>query len=294
LGTLIESNFNRIQTHSYEGIPLAAAPRALPVLIMEPGMGPMATDYTVFVENLASRGYIVAAINPTDTANWTVFPDGRSVLRSAKGAIPDSATPAEADADASRILAVWAQDVIFAMDQLAGMNADQAGFFHNRMDLGHIGVWGHSFGGATALAVCQKDPRCKAGVDMDGTPFGDEKQAPVPTPFMFITEDYRRGCDENCLLMRQVFQNVNPGAGYWLSIANAGHFNFSDLPFRQAPAVRPLFRLAGIEGTISPGRGLEVTNAYLAAFFDQYLRGAQEDLLDGPSPAYPEVTIEKH
>jgi hypothetical protein len=62
---------------------------------------------------------------------------------------------------------------------------------------------------------------------------------------MFITEDYNRGCDPNCDLMRQVYLNTKPGAAYFLSIAGTGHFNFSDLPFRQVPLLRPLFRAAG-------------------------------------------------
>jgi predicted dienelactone hydrolase len=294
IGVLVESSFNRIQTHSYEGAPLAATPEAFPVLVMEPGMGPIATDYTVFAENLASHGYIVVGINPTDTANWTVFPDGRVVLRSAKGTIPDSDSCAEAIQDGNRILAVWAQDELFVMDQLAKLNADPGSPFAGRLDLDHIGIWGHSFGGATALSVCQQEPRCKAGVDMDGTPMSDELQAALPRPFLFMTEDYRKRCDQNCELIRQVYRQADAGAAYLLSIAGAKHFNFSDLPYRQTPVIRPLFTLAGLDGSIEPARGLQITNAYLVAFFDQYLKGTPEELLQGPSSAYPEVTFEKH
>jgi predicted dienelactone hydrolase len=294
IGILIEKNFNQIQTHSYEDAPLAATPQVLPVLVMEPGMGPITTDYTIFAENLASRGYIVVGINPTYTANWTVFPDGRVALRSERGTIPESDTFAQAITDGNPILAVWAQDVIFVMDQLTRLNSEQTSAFNHRMDLDHIGVWGHSFGGATAMAVCQQDPRCKAGVDMDGTPMTDEMQATIPGPFMFITEDYRKGCDPNCELMRQVYQHTQPERGYFLSITGTRHFNFSDSPYRQTPILRPLFVLAGFEGSIQPARALQITNAYLVAFFDQYLKGSQEKLLLGLSSTYPEVTFERH
>ncbi|MYS12295.1 alpha/beta hydrolase, partial [Streptomyces sp. SID6041] len=36
-------------------------------------------------------------------------------------------------------------------------------------------------------------------------------------------------------------------------------------------------------------RAVAVTRAYVAAFFDQHLRGLPRPLLDGPSPANPEV-----
>jgi predicted dienelactone hydrolase len=293
LGKLIENDFNRFQTHSYTGVPLAAAPAAFPVLIMEPGMGPIATDYTIFAENLASHGYIVVGINPTDTANTTVFLDGRVALRTAKGTIPDNATPAEEAADANRIEAVWQQDELFVLNQLATLNEAQSGFFSRRLDLQHVGEWGHSFGGASALGLCQTDPRCQAGVDMDGTPTDNEINLPVEKPFMFMTEDYSKGCDEGCAAMRQVFRNTKAGEAYSLSIAGTKHFNFSDLPYRQVPLIEPLFVVAGYEGTIQPRRGLQIVNAYLVAFFDQYLKGTPQDLLMGPASSFPEVTFGK-
>ena len=129
---------------------------------------------------------------------------------------------------------------------------------------------------------------------MDGTPTGNEMTVAVPTPFMFMTEDYSTGCDQGCAAMRQVFLNTKSGEATSLSIAGTRHFNFSDLPYRQVGLVEPIFVLAGYEGSIRPVRGLEIVNAYLVAFFDQYLKGTPQDLLQGLNPAYPEVTVEKH
>jgi predicted dienelactone hydrolase len=293
VGALIENDLNRIQTHSYEDIPPAAAPSAFPVLIMQPGMGPSVPDYTVFAENLASHGYVVVGINPTYTSNWVAFPDGRVVARLPQGTIPDQDTPAQADADANRIQAVWSADVRFVMDKLQTLEASSSGLFANRLDLAEIGVWGHSFGGATAFAVCRQDPRCKAGADLDGTLFSAVANAKMSQPFLFITEDYQSACDANCASIRQGYQNTNPGGAYLVSIAGAKHFNFTDLPFRQAPLMRPLFMAVGIEGSIDPGRALQIANAYLVAFFDQYLKGSPAELLQGPSSAYPEVSFDK-
>jgi predicted dienelactone hydrolase len=293
IGVLLERNFASIQTHSFADAPLASAPSSYPVLIMQPGMGPIPTDYTVMAENLASLGYVVAGINPTYTPFITVFPDGRIAPRSSKGAIPDTADPATADRDANAIGSVWADDVIFVMNQLASLNGDKASPFYERLDLEHIGVFGHSFGGATAIAVCQRDARCKAGADLDGTPWGDEKSGAVPQPFMFIAEDYVRGCDSNCEAMKQAYAHVKDGAAYWLSVKGTRHFNFSDLPLRQSPVVRPLFTVAGLIGSIDPVRAQQITNAYLGAFFDQYLKNNNSSLLSGPSPAFPEVQLSR-
>jgi alpha-beta hydrolase superfamily lysophospholipase len=44
---------------------------------------------------------------------------------------------------------------------------------------------------------------------------------------------------------------------------------------------------AGLPGA----RSLDITRAYVRAFFDQHLRGQPQPLLDHPSPSYPEVTF---
>lgn len=290
LGGIIESNFLSIHAHSFANVPVGELQSNYPIIIMEPGMGPIPTDYTVYAENLASHGYIVFGVNPTYTSNVIVFPDGRVALRSNKGTIPDSAGAAEADQDASRIGKVWTQDVLFVMGQLQRINTDQANLFYNRLDLSHIGVFGHSFGGATAASVCETDPRCKAGADLDGTLFSYQVDATLQAPFMFMAED---NCGKDCDTMRQAYSTSNSTA-YYLSIKGTKHFNFSDMPLRLPPLPRLLLRQMGYIGSIQPERGLEISNAYLVAFFDQYLKGANSKLLQSPVSPYSEVQFEKH
>ena len=110
---------------------------------------------------------------------------------------------------------------------------------------------------------------------------------------MFITEDYSKGCDQNCELMHQVYLNTKPGAAYTLSIAGTRHFNFSDLPIRQVPVARALFIRAGYEGSINPTRALQIANAYMAAFFDQYLKGIEGDLIKGSILCFPRSDLRK-
>ncbi|MDR3574408.1 MAG: hypothetical protein P4L50_11125 [Anaerolineaceae bacterium] len=308
IGILIESGMDRIVTNSYEDAPLWNETAKFPILIMQPGMGPSIPDYTVLAENLASHGYIVVGLNTTYTSNVVEFPDtrpildnssaagysgGRVMLRSARGTIPDSANSAQVQQIGNDIMAVWAQDVIFAMNQLQSLNADASSPFYQRLDLEAIGVFGHSFGGATAIAVCQKDSRCKAGADLDGTPFSSESQTAIPRPFLFMTEDYSAGCDQSCQAISQMASHDTSGSVYNLSVNGAKHFNFSDLPVRQAAVVRPLFMAAGYTGSIDPVRGEQITNAYLLDFFDRSLKALPTPLLNGPSAVYPEVQFHK-
>ena len=71
----------------------------------------------------------------------------------------------------------------------------------------------------------------------------------------------------------------------WLLVADAIHASFTDLAL--------LADQAGID--IDPhlpgARSLDITRAYVRAFFDQHLRGESQALLDQPSARYPEVTF---
>jgi predicted dienelactone hydrolase len=289
VGKYIESNYSSILTHSFVNVPLAESAGAYPLIIMQPGMGPVPTDYTVFAENLASHGYIVFGINQTYTSNVIVFPDGRIDLRSAKGTIPDNADAATADKDANAIGKVWADDAIFVTDKIQSMNADPSSFFYHELDLARIGYFGHSFGGATAIRVCELDQRCKAEADLDGTLFSYETNETIQHPVMFMAEDT---CGASCDTMRQMYSGANSQA-YYLSIKGSKHFNFSDLPLRLSPLARILFNRLGFIGSIQPARAVEISNAYLVAFFDQYLKGINSDLLQSESSPYPEVKFQK-
>ena len=44
-------------------------------------------------------------------------------------------------------------------------------------------------------------------------------------------------------------------------------------------------------GWIDPVRAIADQRAYLTAFFDRWLRGHDDGLLDGPSPRHPDTTF---
>ena len=70
---------------------------------------------------------------------------------------------------------------------------------------------------------------------------------------------------------------------YLLTVKGAMHNSFSDMPFI-APE-----RYSNIE--INAARALLITNAYILAFFDSYLRGRPQPLLEGNAQMFPEVTL---
>jgi hypothetical protein len=69
----------------------------------------------------------------------------------------------------------------------------------------------------------------------------------------------------------------------WLVVAGAVHASFTDLVL--------LADQLGIDidAHLPGARSLDITRAYVRAFFDQHLRGRPQALLDQPSPRYEEV-----
>ncbi len=285
LGQLLFQSSDSIQTHSFANASLAPAAARYPVLIFEPGMGNMPTQYTTLLEDLASHGYVVFAITPTYSSDVVVFPDGRVANATAAGSLDNATNP---QAVGNRLVTVWAQDVIFVMNQLDRLNATPGTMWSQRLDLARLGVFGHSFGGATAAQVCQMDARCKAGIDIDGTLFGNVVQTGLKKPFMVMQSDRGTCSSADCRSFQHeiqaILRPVPRGESYDMSIKNTQHFNFSDYAVYFSPA-----RALGLLGSIDGVRGLQITRAYVRAFFDTYLNKTPSPLLQGPSSAYPEV-----
>lgn len=187
------------------------------------------------------------------------------------------------------MIAIWAADASFALDQLAQLNAaSPPRRFAGRLDLGAVGIIGHSFGGATAAQVCATDRRCRVGVDLDGYPYGTVIGTGLARPFLIIWSEPEDTADagwQQALADTRTLVTASTGGLQQLTIQGARHFNFTDL----GVLYNPLLRAQGAFGSIDGRRALAITAAYTRAFLDRTLLGADEPLLAGPTAAYPEV-----
>jgi predicted dienelactone hydrolase len=288
VGLLVFQSVASIHAHAVEDAPLATD-GPYPVLIAEPGLGPLIPEYTTLAEDMASRGYVVLGLNPTYSASVTVL-NGQVIPVTDQGTILDNATPAEAQQQGDRLVAIWAADDRFAIDEAGRLNADATSPFYGKLDMQHIGLWGHSFGGASALEACHLDTRCMAAADLDGTPFGTVPTAGLDKPVLFEWSEPLGRSDPMIVKADQdaaaIFATVPEG--YQVTIKGTRHFNFTDY----AAGFNPLMHSFGVIGPINGARGLRIAADYLAAFFDMTLKGQDSLLLHGSSPAYPEVTLQ--
>jgi predicted dienelactone hydrolase len=291
VGSLFFQSLGSVHTHAVEDVPLASQGAPFPVLIFQPGLGPLVPEYTTLAENLASKGYVVIGLNPTYSASLTAL-DGQVIPRSDRGTIPDSATPEEAQQQGERLVAVWAADVRFAIDEAERLNADPDSPFGGKLDMQHIGLWGHSLGGAAALEACYLDTRCTAAADLDGTPFGAVITNGLDKPVLFEWSEVLDRSDPMIVKsdrdVAAIFASVPEG--YQVTVKGARHFNFTDL----AAEFNPVGHLLGVIGPIDGARGLRISADYLAAFFGKTLRAQDSPLLHESPTSYPEVEFQSH
>ncbi|WP_217369362.1 alpha/beta hydrolase [Nonomuraea antri] len=131
---------------------------------------------------------------------------------------------------------------------------------------------GHSLGGATTTWTMSQDPRVRAAVNMDGTFFVPVPEQGLERPFMLMGagEVHEPGGPD--FTWPRDWSRM-PGWKRWLTLDGGDHDSFTDFPL----------------WTRGSAREVEVTRAYVAAFMDRHLRGRPRPLLDGTSPAFPEV-----
>ncbi|MDA8368321.1 MAG: alpha/beta hydrolase [Nocardiopsaceae bacterium] len=296
------------------GADVAADAGELPVLLYSHGFNQTRHQATAQVEELASQGYAVVAMDHPYEASAVEFPDGRVVRNSIPGGMDQTETYREA-------IATRVADTGFVLDAMAevadGSTPDVGGRplpegLGAALDLSAVGMFGHSAGGLTAAEAMLGDDRIDAGINLDGSiayHVGDEEWAEstvrgADRPFMIVGGGLSGGAERVPHTSEhspdwQRFRAASTGPLLELYLAKAQHMSFIDTQW-QIPQIDAGARpdnpawadmVADSVGTIDPDRSVAAQRAYLTAFFDAYMRGAERPLLDGPSPEHPDVAF---
>jgi predicted dienelactone hydrolase len=296
LGKLLSRDLTRVETNSWTDAEISDEQAMYPVVILRAGGGALSSDYSTIAEDLASHGYVIVSFDAPYRTVITAFPDGRVAIRAAGGdfdrALPSSATQHLA----TQLMNVWIADLKFVLDQLQELNAnDPAGRFKGRFDMRKVGVVGHSLGGATAAQFCHDDPRCAAGIDIDGMPFGNVIRDGLHQPFFFLMSDHSResGSEPQTVErnIESIYDHVPEGKRWGMTITGANHFTFSDQMFTKSPILMFFLRRVGVMGSLEKRRGLAITGACVHTFFDVYLKGAPANEMNRLPALYPELKI---
>ena len=227
-----------------------------PIVIYSHGFKVGRRDNTAKCEELASHGYVVVAIDHADCLA-TVFSNGQllsTTLSSFSG----------------NLFTNDVLDVRFVLQTLTELNQSDP-LFANTLDLNRVGTMGWSYGGGVAAEVCRTDDRVLASVLLDAYLQNADNviRLGLQKPFLGMYSVSGGGTQAPFYLATH--------DAYWMQISGTQHQHFADW-------------LAWISSPTSNGRQAAIAmNACMLSFFEKYLKGIDDHLLDNPTNAYPQV-----
>ncbi|XP_077018100.1 platelet-activating factor acetylhydrolase isoform X2 [Tamandua tetradactyla] len=252
-----------------------------PLIVFSHGLGAFRTIYSAIGIDLASHGFIVAAVEHRDgsAAGTYYFKDqsdaeiGNKSWLYLKQEAPDRNFQVHKRAkECSQAL-----NLILDMDHgKPAKNILDLKFdvkqLKDSIDRNKIAIIGHSFGGATVIQALSEDWRFRCGIALDAwmLPLGDEVYTRIPQPLFFINSE-----------QFQHFQNMTKIGYFYLpgkvrkmiTIRGAVHQNFVDFTFVTGKIVGYIFT---IKGTIDSYGAIDLSNKASLAFLQKHL-GLQKD-----------------
>jgi dienelactone hydrolase len=272
--------YRDIDTHSTDLSAVSAGRTKWPVLLFSPGLSVARQSYTALLTEVASRGYVVVAISHPYDSPASQLLDGNVV----------SAGDASGAGAKEGQIAGRAVDSRFALDQLQTLaKTEPDSPLAGHMDLEHVGIFGHSFGGATAVQAVENDPRFLAGLNIDGSLFRDDIPE-LDRPFLWL-ESGDGGSHSDA---KELLDGLTAG-GELVKIGGTVHMSFSDYSAYFTPLGRQIVgRIPMIGfGSMSTDTMAPMTADVVAAFFGPILGGASNGDLSQVAERYPAVTIER-
>jgi hypothetical protein len=298
-----------VMTHAVAQAPFASTLRLAPVLLFSPGGGMIRELYTFQMEDLASHGYVVAALTHSYDGFLTVFPDGSYIAYDSRRwpKIPSF----EGEANLNQL--EWhTDDILVVLNQLSRLNGAPSSQlpFAGRLDLTRVGAFGHSFGGIAVAHACQRDQRIMACLNQDGAmgmkPFYLDVQGwGMNQAFMLIERPPNREplTDADLAAMKvtraramEIVGRLNADRDRALRSTGMGsyrvllrrsvttHTDFSDLQVLSARDTAERNQRMPV---------LMFVRSYTLAFFDKHVRDIKAPLLDRSAPDQLLESIER-
>jgi len=292
-----------LSTHSLQDAPLAAG--RFPVVVLNPAWHGFRNRGTFITQELASHGFVVAAISHTYNSSFVELSDGTVAHPDYGQDIGFNASedfPIEGRiALANEELAIHTADCRFVLDELERFDRTPGHAFQAHLLMQRVGSCGYSFGGAVAAELAREDPRVRAALELDGAMHGESAAHGLNKPLLLIesptvaapakpAEDSETGRGATTTMWNRIAadkaRSLEEYGGLRVVIAGIGHADFSDGIF-----MSPLRRFTRI-GDIPAKRVARILNAYIVAFFQQTLLDIPSPLLLAESQPFAEATLQ--
>jgi dienelactone hydrolase len=222
----------------------APAETLAPLLVFSPGAGLGARAYLTVIETLASRGYAVVALNPTES--------------------PAASEERYREA---------ADEIGVAVDAARALSAQP--FWGGHVDPSRVGLIGHSLGGAAAV-LAMSTAHAQAAVNLDGDYIGAARVNAPRGAILQLVGEYR---DESPVTQERRAADWKLVAGHNSSarayqLRGFRHLTFTDAALVPAPFIPGHARRDRL-GSIPGVRAHDIVVKLVSAFFDENLRGKQ-------------------
>jgi pimeloyl-ACP methyl ester carboxylesterase len=166
-----------------EAPPLAGR---FPLLVFSHGMNSARYFYTALLQDLASHGFVVAAIDHPFWALTAAFDGGHAIGLAASMASRDQLTSDQIDGYMEDGIGLMAEDQAFVAERLAAL----APRLRRALEGMPVGVVGHSMGGMAATLACSRFRVFAACASLDGLVWGREGVTPIGEPASSVAKPF--------------------------------------------------------------------------------------------------------
>lgn len=279
------------QAGAATGAPPISSGATLPLLIYAPGWNGRRDDKTFALADLASHGYVVAAVD--DIGHGAPNSDLGTFDATSEEAFRRTLASAELRLELMVARVSKALDGLAAATDRTGQLAPLAG----AIDFRRVGILGFSFGGSVAAEVGVRDPRFSAIVNMDGWLFGRAAAAALEKPYLVFNSDFptlvadaagahvARRLNAQLTITDRERQRRQAARddSYMLFLSDVDHSDLTDSLF--SPSLADYIKRWNRPWADRLRLGAMV-DSYLVSFFDWHLRGARSrpPAMENPAP----------
>lgn len=249
-----------VMPHGRIDVPLATSTGCLPVVLFAHGLDGTIEIYSSFIEELVSRGYVVLSMNHPYIAGVVEFPNGETVY------FKDGLWESD-EYYFEKAFQTIVDDAKYVLDFVEELNTS-GGIFDGKLDVGRIGMYGHSFGGASTSVCCAEDNRIDCGLTLDGVTYEDRLPDGVTKPFFMMTAD---GKFINYSNVDYIWEKEASDV-YKMSILGSTHYGYTDVGLLLSHMLPLIPQNLLNFGTVDSKVMTQIVRLFVVEFFDAYLK----------------------
>lgn len=311
-----------VESHTVVNAGMAYGDEKYPLLLFIPASGNGGAAYLSQIENLVSHGYVVACLQGAEASNEIPFEDARLMdyeadMRRAfffPGPKTAKAISARAGAFEQSREAAECEKLRFSLYQMIFLATDRSQHapFVGRIDLDHIGAFGHASGGNAVANLCASAVHISACLDEDGWTanglLAQEQPSELPHhPFLWISLPFKAPRQDALAYAHMSSAEFRHSVRLAAAASDRDLRSFAGPAYKVSLLARDLmddnFTDGPLVWSMKQGRiedkeapaALAIINIYSRQFFDKYLKNESAPLLDSAgASAFPAINIQRY